>query len=139
MHGRHCIRTGSKTQTLIALSSGEAELYALVKACSEGLGIQSLARDFNRSLGIRAYTDASAAIGIVGRKGLGKLRHVDTQCLWIQDAAARKAIEFSKVAGSLNPSDMCTKGVESWRLTEHMSRICVQARNDRAITAPTLQ
>ena len=72
-------------------------------------------------------------------KGLGKLRHVDTQCLWIQDAAARKAIDFHKVAGSLNPSDMCTKGVESQRLAEHMGRISVQARADRAISAPTLQ
>ena len=139
MHGNHCIRTGSKTQSLIALSSGEAELYALVKACSEGLGIQSLSKDFNRQLEIRTYTDASAALGIVGRKGLGKLRHVDTQFLWVQAAAARKSIEFSKLPGSENPSDICTKGVESWRLSEHLLRINVFTRSDRAVSAPTLQ
>ena len=110
----------------------------LVKASSEGLGIQSLAKDFHRNLSIRTYTDASAAMGIVGRKGLGKLRHVDTQHLWVQDAAARKAIEFNKVNGSMNPADICTKGVESWRLTQHMTRISVQARSDRAMSAPTL-
>ena len=30
MHGEHCIRSYSKTQTLVALSSAEAELYAIV-------------------------------------------------------------------------------------------------------------
>eukprot|EP00972_Heterocapsa_arctica_P103210 15210078-Heterocapsa_arctica.AAC.1 len=34
MHGSHCIRSWSTTQSVIALSSGEAELYGIVKGAS---------------------------------------------------------------------------------------------------------
>ena len=33
--------------------------------------------------------DASAALAIVARRGLGKLRHLDTNNLWIQAKAAK--------------------------------------------------
>ena len=36
--GRHSIRSWSTHQKVVALSSGEAELYAVVKASCEGLG-----------------------------------------------------------------------------------------------------
>ena len=58
-------------QTLIALSSAEAELYGPVKASSEGLGVRSLCKDFGCNLQIRVYSDSSAALGIIHRKGLG--------------------------------------------------------------------
>ena len=41
MHGAHCIRHWSKTQSCIALSSAEADLYAIVKASTEGLGLEA--------------------------------------------------------------------------------------------------
>ena len=39
MLGSHTIKTWSKTQTLVALSSGEGELYASLKASAEALGL----------------------------------------------------------------------------------------------------
>ena len=39
MHGQHMIKSWSSTQALIALSSGEAEYYGLVKAAGAGLGV----------------------------------------------------------------------------------------------------
>ena len=46
MLGNHLIRTYSKTQSTIAKSSGESELYGLIKASTEGLGIATLLSDF---------------------------------------------------------------------------------------------
>ena len=46
MVGSHLIRTYSKTQFIIAKSSGESELYACVRASAEGLGIITLLKDF---------------------------------------------------------------------------------------------
>ena len=62
--GGHLIRAYSKTQSVIAKSSAESELYAVVRASSEGLGILTLLSDFGR-LGMKASVrmDASAAIG----------------------------------------------------------------------------
>ena len=43
--GMHCVKSWSKTQDVIALSSGEAEYYAMVKEVSQGLGINSMLGD----------------------------------------------------------------------------------------------
>ena len=42
MIGEHVIKSWSRTQKAITLSSGEAELVALVAGMSEGLGIRAL-------------------------------------------------------------------------------------------------
>ena len=68
MMGSHILKGWSKTQSLIALSSGESELYATLRAASEGLGIQSIAKDVGidlrrRSMGgciSRAWNDQAA-------------------------------------------------------------------------------
>ena len=40
LNGSHFVKSWSKTQSLVALSSAESELYALVKASAESLGIR---------------------------------------------------------------------------------------------------
>ena len=56
-----------------------------------------------------SWGDASAALGIIHRKGLGRTRHIDTGFLWIQETAASKRLKFEKVLGTLNPADLMTK------------------------------
>ena len=41
----HCLKVWTKKQQVVSLSTAESELYAAVKTASEGLGIQSLAKD----------------------------------------------------------------------------------------------
>ena len=53
--------------------------------------------------------DSSAAIGICSRQGLGKLRHIDTQTLWIQEKVRLKEVIIKKVRGECNPADPLTK------------------------------
>ena len=50
MLGTHTIKAWSRTQSLIALSSGESELYAALKAAAETLGILSMAKGFEWKL-----------------------------------------------------------------------------------------
>ena len=45
--GKHCLKTWSTTQAVIALSSGEAEYYGVVKGGSVLLGAISLAKDLS--------------------------------------------------------------------------------------------
>ena len=59
----------------MAQSSGEAEYYALVRAASEAMGMQSLRRDMGWDAKIRLLLDFSAAKSVASRTGLGKLRH----------------------------------------------------------------
>ena len=74
------------TQASLALSSGEAEFYGVVKGAGVGLGQQALLRDIGIELPVRVWTDSTAAIGICGRQGLGKLRHLACQSLWTAES-----------------------------------------------------
>ena len=79
--GEHCLKTWSITQATVALSSAEAEFYALTKGAAQALGMQSLLADFGVTLDATVHTDASVAIGILRRKGLGKIRHLNVRYL----------------------------------------------------------
>ena len=94
-----CLKTWSTTQTVIALSSGEAEYYAAVKGCAEALAMQSYSRDLAIEVSVRVHTDSSACKGICGRSGLGKIKHLDVQLLWLQDAVRRDRVEMVKIRG----------------------------------------
>ena len=39
---------------------------------------------------VRVGMDATAAMGIVQRRGLSKLRHVEVDVLWVQEQQARR-------------------------------------------------
>ena len=85
MWGSHLVKSWSSTQSVVALSSGEAEYYGMVKGASVELGLQSVLKDFNIDCGITLKSDASAAIAISNRRGLGKVRHIEVCQLWLQD------------------------------------------------------
>ena len=109
MIGKHWLKGRAKTQTLVALSSGESELYATLRAASEGLGAQSISKDLGIDLRGEVWGDASAALGIIKRRGLGKTRHIDTGFLWMQQSAAENRLKFGKVLGRDNPAELYTK------------------------------
>ena len=99
MFGAHAIKYWSVNQQVVALSSGEAEYYGIVKGATITMGMQSMLRDFGIDVGIVISTDASAVVGIASRRGLGKVRHIDVCQLWIQDHVAQGSITLVKVAG----------------------------------------
>ncbi len=109
MLGKHLIKSWSSTQLSPSLSSGEAEFYGVVKASGVALGLQALLQDVQIHLPVRVWTDSTATMGVCGRQGLGKLRHIDTQCLWIQQRVRDGSIELRKVRGDSNPADLFTK------------------------------
>ena len=94
-----CLKSLSRTQLTIALSSGEAELAAVVAGAEEGLGMFSLLRDFGMTtMRLSLKSDATAAIGITEREGLGKVRHLATADLWVQQRLRRNEFRISKIA-----------------------------------------
>ena len=107
--GRHAIKHWSATQSSVALSSGEAEFNGVIRGAGQGLGYQAMLRDLDVLAPLRVWTDSSAAIGICSRQGLGKLRHLDTHTLWIQQAVRNGRIDLRKIAGEHNPADLMTK------------------------------
>ena len=109
--GTHLLKSWSTNQQIVALSSGEAELYAQVKGAAQTLGMISMAADFGEHVTGTVYSDSSAALGIVTRSGLGKVRHIRVQYLWLQERVAQSDLMVRKVAGEANPADLLTKGL----------------------------
>ena len=102
-----------------------------------GLGYQSLLRDLGIHVGLRVWTDSSAAIGICSRQGLGKLRHLDTHTLWVQQAVRSKRVDLRKVAGEVNPADLFTKhSLTRERLMSLAKLFELEYRGGRAASAP---
>ena len=112
MMGAHCVRTWCATQKCVTLSSAEVELVALVRASTEALGLCQLASEWGIQLHAEILVDASAALGIVNRRGAGKLRHVRIGSLWVQESQRTGELVFRKVAGTENPADLMTKGLK---------------------------
>jgi hypothetical protein len=137
MIGSHAIKHWSSTQSSVALSSGEAEFAGVIRGAGQGLGYQALLRDFGVSTSLRVWTDSSAAIGICNRQGLGKLRHLDTHTLWIQQAVRLGRVDLRKVAGEVNPADLFTKhSLSRQRLEQLVELHGCRYIGGRASTAP---
>ncbi|CAK0841220.1 unnamed protein product, partial [Prorocentrum cordatum] len=109
MLGHHVIKHGSNLQSTVSLSSGESEYYALVKGGSVGLGLYSLFADWGLDLKVELASDSSAARGHVQRRGLGKMRHVQSRYLWIQERVGKGDLSIAAVPGKNNVADVLTK------------------------------
>ena len=107
--GKHLVKTWSSTQATRALSSGEAEFYAIIEGASRSLGVQALMEDMGFEYKIVMKSDSSAGRSISLRKGTGKVRHLQVKYLWIQDALFDKRLALEKVKGTDNPADIGTK------------------------------
>ena len=122
MMGHHLIKSWSSTQPVVALSPAEAELYALVKAAAQAKGLSSLLRDYGLNTAVTVYTNVTAAMGIVHRKGLCKMRHIETQYLWIQGSVNDETLMVNKIWTKETPADLCTKGLKREGSWMHISR-----------------
>ena len=77
-------------------------------------------KDFGIKLGAQVFGDASAALAIIQRQGLGKMRHLDTSYLWIQEKAMNEELQYQKIAGKKNAADLFTKVLTWDQVNRHM-------------------
>ena len=136
MLGDCCVKHWSKTQTTIALSSGEAELSGIAAGTAQALGIQSLMSDMGWIVKVVIHSDATAAIGIARRKGLGKIRHLDVSDLWIQDMIRSKRVDLVKVLGTENMADVLTKYVDRASMLRALDKMGLIKMTGRPACAP---
>ena len=125
MLGGHILQHWSKLQSTIALSSGEAELNASVKGASEGIGVWELMQEWDDKVkvGLCLMTDSSAAKGTLSRRGSGKMKHLSTKQLWVQEAIRNYGIVVTKISRSINSSDLLTHQCNRPDFDNHLSRL----------------
>ena len=84
--------------------------------------MRSLCADLGSDVGIGLELDATAAKGILDRQGLAKVRHIDVNCLWLQEQCAKKMVPLVKIPGEDNTADLMTKHLVGPILMKHVSK-----------------
>ena len=115
------IKSWSKHQKVIALSSGEAELYAAVKLGCELKGVRSLCKDYGLDVSLHLYVDAKATLGMLFRRGAGSMKHVETNMFWMQAQVQSKDLTLHKIHTDHNFADVLTKYVPGVRVERLMA------------------
>ena len=124
------IQSWSKDQSTIARSSGEAELYACNLGASKALGLQTIMKELGWNYEVKIQVDVNATIGTLHRRGLGKLRHVEVEELWLQQEISRKKVSVSKIKGAENTADIGTKRIKKDAAGYFMEKMGFEDIND---------
>ena len=103
------INYGSRTQATIALSSAEAELYAINTGATEALHLRNLLMElFNvQKVNIKIHTDSSSGKSMATRIGSSrKAKHIDLKHLFIQQLISHDIVRLNKIPTNQNPADI---------------------------------
>ena len=99
MRDAHCLKVSSHTQSTISLSSDESEYYGIVKCAAIGLSARSMRADFGMCADVVVRTDSSSGLAVGSRRGLGRLRHVQTPYQWVQQRVQEGDLRLKKELG----------------------------------------
>ena len=109
MRDGHCLGDWARTQSCVALSSGEAELNAALKGGVELIGLRTLMTEIHLETTLQIKGDSSACHGTLHREGCGKVKHLELKQLWLQGKVKEGAISYAKIPREQNPADSFTK------------------------------
>ena len=71
-------------------------------------------QDLGWKSAVKVWTDSTTAKAVAGRRGLGKLRHVELKFLWVQEVVRNGRVDIHKVWGERNVADHLTKEKMLW-------------------------
>ena len=101
----HCL---ARRQGVQSTSSGEAEFYGSTSVVMDGKVIWHLMEWLGYEVTATLFVDSAAAKGMLLRDGVGAVKHLDVRSLWVQQER-HNGLKIKKVAGTVNPADLCTK------------------------------
>ena len=129
--GSHMLDCSVAKQSLVALSSGEAEFHGIVMAVATPRQTSQVLGQIGVQVEVTIASDSSAARGICTRTGSGKVRHLSIKELWIQEAYRKKEFQLVSVDTLLNWADIGTKAHTSERLTSLLRQMPLRLREGR--------
>ena len=94
--------------------------------------------DLGSDVGIKLKLGATAAKGILDRQGLAKVRHIDVNCLWLQEQCAKQMVPLVEIPGEINTADLMSKHLVGPVLLKHVKNLNLDIREGRSDTAGKL-
>ena len=116
---------------MIALSTGEAEYYGLIATASTALGEQAMTAHWGVKLSVNIGMDASAGISIASRRGLGKVKHIDTCYLWVQEIVEKGRIRLKKLSTQDMLAHLMTKPLDGQTAMKLLGRMGYSVRSGK--------
>ena len=98
----------------MALSSFDADVIAASEGIKEALFLQEVLMfaDLGQYV-IEVKVDSSAAHAFFHRKGVGRMKHMDSRILRLQDLIAAGGVKLKKISRTQNLADMLTHTVKT--------------------------
>ena len=103
----------SRKQASVALSSCEAEVMAASESIKEALLLQEVLMFVG--LGhyeIEIKEDRSAAHAFFHKRGVGRMKHIDSRILWLQDLITAGGARLKKIPRTQNLADTIDESQE---------------------------
>ena len=130
--GRHTILTKSNLQSVVSLSSAEAEYYGLCKGATTTMFLKHMLETWGYHVKMSMRADSSSAISLSSRTGVGKTKHVQARYLWLQQHTRDGSLVVEKVHGKKNPADLLTKVLDRKTIVAHLTRLNFERFCDRS-------
>ena len=101
----------SGLQSVVALSTTEAEYMALTEAVKESFWLKGILNDFGvRQKAITIHCDSSSAISLTKHQIFHeRSKHIDIRLHFIKDEISKGEVKVHKIGTDDNPADMLTK------------------------------
>ena len=75
---------------------------------------------------------------IFDRQGIARVRHIDVNCLWLQEQWAKTIIPLNKIPGEDNTADLMTKHLAIAMILKHTAKLNLVHVGGRSEAAATL-
>ena len=107
----------SRTQKTVALSSGEAEYYASASSASDAVLVKEVVEFLSQKKAqLHLFLDSSAARGVIARRGVGRIKHIQIRTLFLQDLHKQGKLTVRPVGTKENTADLGTKPLSGNRI-----------------------
>ncbi|KAG8499322.1 hypothetical protein CXB51_005880 [Gossypium anomalum] len=114
-------------QTIVALSTTEAEYMAITRACKEAIWLKGLFSELNEDLQISTvFCDRQSAIFFTKDQMFHeRTKHIDVRYHFVRDIIACGDIIVSKISTHENPADMMTKSLPITKFEHYLNLVGV--------------
>ncbi|KAJ2985154.1 hypothetical protein NUW54_g536 [Trametes sanguinea] len=119
--GTGAISWSSRLQSIVALSTTEAEFVAAVSAGQEVLWLRNLLTEFgfDVSAASRLRIDNLSALSVAKNpEHHGRMKHLDLRFYWLRDEVAKGRIAIEHLRTSDMPADILTKSLAKPKVLE---------------------
>ena len=107
----------SARQGAITLSTGEAELQAIIDGTIGMLGLEAMLWDLQEEVGVKIIaSDSTSALAIGSGTGSWRTRHLRLKAAWIQERISSGEIATKHQPGLYQPADLLTKPLSAQRI-----------------------